>query len=187
MCQPCRNRPEVRHCPTCRYRHHIPDFLKWLIYISWLWHIWNSSVAPWSSIIWSWWRSQATNRGSCHPRGEDRCSGFFLFFVVSLSFCFLFVILNSQVFTEQDKVRGSGGSGGEYTTQPETSPDTSPVSSPGIFSLSSLIPNSNLFPTVYCRTSYYAPLRTKILWNAVYPGDWVERKKGGGLGKEMEF
>ena len=37
-----------------------------------------------------------------------------------------------QVFTDQDKARGSGGSGGEYTTQPETSPDTSPVSSPGI-------------------------------------------------------
>jgi len=36
----------------------------------------------------------------------------------------------AQVFTDQDKARGSGGSGGEYTTQPETSPDTSPVSSP---------------------------------------------------------
>ena len=36
----------------------------------------------------------------------------------------------AQVFTEQDKPRGSGGSGAEYTTQPDTSPDTSPVSSP---------------------------------------------------------
>merc|ERR1712037_42689 len=36
----------------------------------------------------------------------------------------------AQVFTEQDKARGAGGSGGEYTTQPDTSPDTSPVSSP---------------------------------------------------------
>merc|ERR1739838_1269499 len=71
VCQPCRNRPEVRHCPTCRQR-----------------------------IV-----GRAT----------------------------LVEKIAAQVFTEQDKARGSGGSGGEYTTQPETSPDTSPVSSPGIF------------------------------------------------------
>ena len=84
----------------------------------------------------------------------------FLFFVVSLSFCFLFVILNSQVFTEQDKVRGSGGSGGEYTTQPETSPDTSPVSSPGIFSLYSPIPNSNLSVAQFYRILFRAKFQT---------------------------
>jgi len=68
VCQPCRNRPEVRHCPTCRQR-----------------------------IV-----GRAT----------------------------LVEKIAAQVFTEQDKARGAGGSGGEYTTQPETSPDTSPVSSP---------------------------------------------------------
>lgn len=66
VCQPCRNRPEVRHCPTCRQR-----------------------------IV-----GRAT----------------------------LVEKIAAQVFTEQDKPRG--GSGTEYTTQPETSPDTSPVSSP---------------------------------------------------------